>query len=249
MEPCGDDYLTLRLETIGQCKDTKLIAWEAGRGQVHKGHGFLEVSAGAGLSPAPAKASGSGEVMLGRLVRICIFSGCLVALSLPSGAQEIIHALTGTVSAIDSQERTITVLEDNHSTSVFQRAGKTPSSFDKRIAAETTAAGTFDSSGAYTVVFYYGNGDNRQVVALKSLGKGPFSSTEGTVEKFDRSKSISVKDSSGQVQTFDIGAATIAETNMGVVITQKFTANKGDHVRIVSSTESGKPTALFIRDI
>lgn len=187
--------------------------------------------------------------MLGKLVRTCSFAGCLVALSLPLGAQEIIHALTGTVSAIDSAAGTISVLEDNHSTAVFHRGQKVPSSFDKRIAADATAATSLDKTGAYSIIFYYGGQDAGQVVALKKLGNGPFSSTEGTVEKYDRGRSISVRDASGAVQTFDMDDSTVAETNMGAVQSRKFSAEKGDHVRIVSSTESGKPMALFIRDL
>ena len=187
--------------------------------------------------------------MLGKLVGSCIFAGCLVTLPPASGAQQIIHALTGTVSMIDTHSGTITVLEDNHSTGVFQRGGKTPSSFDKRIASETTAADSFDKSGAYTIVFYCGDGDDREAVALKSLGTGPFTSTEGTVEKFDRGHSIAVRDSAGTTHVFNLIETTVAETNFGAVPAKKFSADKGDHVRVVSSTESGTPTALFVRDL
>lgn len=188
--------------------------------------------------------------MLANLVRTCVFAGSLVALSLPLGAQEIVHALTGTVSAIDSHSGAITVLQDNHSTATFQRADeKSSSAFDKRIAAETVAANAFDKSGAYAIVFYVGDGDNREVVALKSLGNGPFSSTEGTVERFDRNHSISVRDSAGLMHSFDIDDTTVAETNVGAVPGKKFSADKGDHVRIVSSNIGGKPTVLFVRDL
>ncbi len=193
--------------------------------------------------------------MLAKLVSTCIVSGALVALSaalsLPSAAQEIVHALTGTVSAIDAHSGAITVLQDDHSTAVFPRADdkKASSAIDKRIATEITPADAFNKSGAYSIIFYYGDGDSREVVALKTLGKGPFSSTEGTVEKYDRLKSIAVKDSSGAVHVFTIDPATVAETNFGAVPAKKFSADKGDHVRIVSSTATGTDTALFVRDL
>lgn len=189
--------------------------------------------------------------MLAKLVSTCIVSGALVALSLPSGAQEIIHALTGTVSAIDAHSGAITVLQDDHSTAVFERADdkKASSGIDKRIAAETTQADDFNKSGAYSIIFYYGDGDARQVVALKPLGKGPFSSTEGTVKSYDRSKSIAIKDSTGAVHLFAIDPATVAETNFGAVPAKRFSADKGDHVRIVSSSATGTDTALFVRDL
>lgn len=189
--------------------------------------------------------------MLAKLVSTCVISGALVALSLPSGAQEIVHALTGTVSAIDARSGAITVLQDDHSTAVFERADdkNALSAIDKRIATDTILAGAFDKSGAYSIIFYYGDGDARQVVALKTLGKGPFSSTEGTVEKYNRLKSIAIKDSSGAVHAFTIDPATVAETNFGAIPAKRFSADKGDHVRIVSSSASGTDTVVFVRDL
>ena len=190
--------------------------------------------------------------MLRRLVSTCVFTGCLVLLP-AAGAQEIIHALTGTVASIDSAAKTISVLQDNGSRGDFglMTNPKTRITFDKRIEAVSTAAASFDQQGAYAIVFfYYGQNDARTVVAVKSLGKGPFSSAEGTVTKFDtHAHTISVQDQSGAVQTFRIDAQAIAEGNLGAVPGDKFHADKGDHVRIVSASGDGGPTVLFIRDL
>ena len=190
--------------------------------------------------------------MLRVLARTCSYVGCLVLVSVPVAAQEVIHALTGTVSAIDGAAKTITVFQDNGSTGVFQGVANSKKrfDFDKKIAAGTTAAGSFDQQGAYVIVFYYGDGDGRTAVAVKNLGTGPFVSTEGTVERFDgHSHSLQVKDSTGAVQTFRIDENTVAEGNMGVEEGRKFEAGKGDHVRVVSRNENGVQTALFVRDI
>jgi hypothetical protein len=187
--------------------------------------------------------------MLKALVSTCLIAGCLAIFSIPSSAQEIIHALTGTVSSIDNAGKTITVFQDNGSQSVFQEMPnpKTPIAWDKKIAAETTAAHSFDKQGAYVIVFYFGNDT---VVALKSLGSGPFTSADGTVTSFDaHAHSFTVQDKSGTAQTFKIADQTVAESNMGAVDGLKFHAGKGDHVRIVASTVDGAPTALFIRDL
>ena len=187
--------------------------------------------------------------MMRALVSICVFAGCLVSVSVSLAAQEVIHALTGTVSSINS-DKTITVFQDNGSKGVFEdmTSSKAHIAFDKRIKAETTAADAFKTKGAYAIVFYYGEADDRTVVALKSLGPGPFKSTVGTIGKFDRAHSISVVDNSGTAQTFKISAATVAETDVGAVEGLKFQAQKGDHVRVVSAVVDGSPTALFVRD-
>ena len=191
--------------------------------------------------------------MLQRFVSTCVFAGCLLPLSMASGAQEIIHALTGTVASIDSATKTISVLQDNGARGEFQLKAnpKTRIAFDKRIEAGSIAAEAFDKQGAYVIVFfYYGQNDSRTVVAFKSLGTGPFGSAEGTVTKYDsHARTISVQDQSGKVQNFKLDAQTIGESNTGVVTGDKFHADKGDHVRIVSVGPDGDPTALFIRDL
>jgi hypothetical protein len=190
--------------------------------------------------------------MLRGLACSCVLVGGLGLVSIPLAAQEVVHALTGTVSSISDATKTITVFQDNGSTGVFAQMSspKTRINFDKRVEAETTAADAFNKQGAYAIVFYFGDGDDRKVVALKSLGEGPFRSTVGTVEKFDgRGHSIAVKDNTGTVQIFKINAGTVAETDFGAAEGTKFQAQKGDHVRVVSSDEGGTPTALFVRDM
>lgn len=171
----------------------------------------------------------------------------LVVTSLPSAAQQVVHALTGTVSSIDAG-KTITVFQDNGSTGEYQDMtnGRIRTSFDKRIAAETTPAATFNHKGAYAIVFYYGE-DDRTAVAIKSLGAGPFTSVSGTVKNFDgHTHSIAVQDDSGSVQTFKIDDHTVAEGMYGAVPGVKLQPVKGDHVRIVASKNDD--TALFLRD-
>jgi hypothetical protein len=190
--------------------------------------------------------------MLRVFASACLVAGCLVSASVSSVAQEVVHALTGTVSSINNVAKTITVLQDSGSQGVFADLtnARTHISFDKRIAAETTAADAFDKKGAYAIVFYVGDAGAPSVVALKSLGSGPFSATVGTVEKIDNhSHSILIEDKSGATQTFKINAQTVAEGAMGVEEGLKFQAEKGDQVRVVSTTVDGTPTALFLRDM
>jgi hypothetical protein len=190
--------------------------------------------------------------MLPKLVSTCVFAVGVLSIPVASGAQEIIHALTGTVASVNNAAKTISVMQDNGSSREYELMTnpKTRIAFDKHIEAESTAAGSFDKQGAYVIVFYYyGQADARTAVAVKSLGAGPFSSMEGTVTKFDRARSISVQDSKGAVQTFKLDAQTIAESNTGAVPGDRLHVDKGDHVRIVSVGADGAATAVFVRDL
>jgi hypothetical protein len=182
----------------------------------------------------------------------CAFTGCLglAAASLP--AQEVVHALTGTVSTINSVAKTMTIFQDNGSQGLFADVSspKLHFVFDKRIEAESTPADAFDKKGAYAIVFYIGEADARTVVAVKTLGDGPFTSTVGTVRKMDgKDRTISIEDQSGKLQTFKIDDQTVAEGAFGAEEGFKFHADKGDQVRVVSSKVDGTPTALFLREM
>ena len=185
---------------------------------------------------------------------LCVYVcfGCLVSVPVPTSAQEVIHALTGTVTDINQAAKTITVLQDSGSKADFlnNTNPKTRLGFDKKLAAEVTAADAFKNSGAYVIVFYYGGVTrDRTVIALKDLGAGPFTATVGTVERYDgHSHTLSVASPPGPPQTFKIAAETVAESDFGVVEGTKFSAQKGDHVRVVGATIGGTATALFVRD-
>jgi hypothetical protein len=182
----------------------------------------------------------------------CVFAGCLGPLTIAATAQEVVHALTGTVSSIDDLSKTLVVFQDNGSEGQFKdmTTAKMRVVIDKKIALDTTAAEANKKKGAYVIVFYYGDSDTRTAVALKNLGAGPFTSTEGTVTKFEgKQHTITVQDKSGTEQTFKIPQNSVAEGYMGVVDGYKFQASKGDHVRVVGTTENGAVTALFMREM
>ncbi len=58
---------------------------------------------------------------------------------------------------------------------------------------------------------------------------------------------LTVSDKNGAEHAFKIDAQTVAETYMEVVNGLKFDIDKGDEVRLVSSTKDGTSTVLFIR--
>jgi DNA-binding beta-propeller fold protein YncE len=185
---------------------------------------------------------------MSRILFTSVVAGCFVLANLPAQAQQVVHALTGTVSSIDTTEKTITLFLDGGSESTFNDMtnSKTPITVDKRILAETTAVDDFKKKGAYVIVFYFG-GDTRSVVALRNLGAGPFTSTVGTVIKLDgREHSIAVQDDSGAIQTFRLSAETVAESGFGAVNGLKFQVQRGDHVRVVGANLNGAAEALFV---
>lgn len=189
--------------------------------------------------------------MLRRVVPCVAFAFCLGWSCRTALAQEVVHALTGTVSSIDASDKTITLFLDGGKQGIFKDMTnqKVSMSVDKKLLADTTTPDEFKKSGAYVVVFYFGGSDTRTAVALRSLGAGPFTAITGTVTKFDAHRSLSVQDASGARQTFALDADTVAEGMSGAVSGLKFQADKNDHVRIVGTAKNGNPTALFVSEM
>jgi hypothetical protein len=190
-----------------------------------------------------------GEFMKKGIARISIFLGCLSLAGLGAAAQEVVHALAGTVNNIDPSAKTITVITDDGSGGTFKDMTNSHVSmeFDKSLRTDTVSAGDFKKSGARVIVYYYGFGNLRTVVALRSLGQGPFTKTSGTVIKFNKGDhSISVKDASGAVEVFKLTKDSVAETGSGVTEGLKFEPEKGDQVRVTSTQAGGVADALFI---
>jgi len=187
--------------------------------------------------------------MFRALVKFCLLLSCTVFLSASVAAQEVVHAVTGTVSSIDKATHSIAVLQDVGGSKVFQNLAnpKTRYTLDKKVQAGTIAADAFKDDGAYVIAFYYGTDENRTLVALKNLGSGPFASTVGTIKKFDRGRSVTIQDESGAMQTFKINPDSVGEAEFGVVDGSRFQAQSGSRIRIVSSVVDGAPTALFLR--
>jgi hypothetical protein len=184
--------------------------------------------------------------MLRGCVTFCLFAGCF---SLAT-AQEVIHALTGTVTSVNPTARTIQIDTDDGSEGLFKDLTKSHTSFDfdKSIRAEAVAADAFTEKGTHVIVYYFGDGDVRTAVALQDLGTTPLDRRSGTVVKFDRhGHLLTIKNSSGIDKSFLIVAKTRAETSVGAVEGYKFNPRKGDQVRVTATPATGNETVLFIR--
>lgn len=182
-------------------------------------------------------------------LRISVLAGIFVTFEHPAAAQEIVHALTGTVSSIDVSQKSITVFQDGGAKNTFKvmSSPKTRIAFDKRLENEATSAQQFQKQGAYVILFYFGMDQNRTAVAVKNLGQGPFSSVTGNVTSWDgHNHKLVVAGKDGKPHSFTVNDQSVVETYRGAVNGSDFDADKGDHIRVVSSMKNGTPTALFL---
>jgi hypothetical protein len=178
--------------------------------------------------------------MLNGMLKTFIFVACLELSSIAGTAQEVVHALTGTVSSIDTSAKTIMVYTDNRSAGLFQ---------DKTTSASSATGNRLVMKGKYSIIFYIG-GDVRAAVRVLSLGSGPFVKDSGTIIILDdKEHSLTIKGDSGAIKSINLTPDTVAETEYGAVQGSKYRPHKGDQVRITSHTVNGSATALFINTL
>jgi hypothetical protein len=195
------------------------------------------------LRTADRKDQAQGEEAMLRILKVaCLAAGCLGFSGVVAHAQEVVHAMTGTIRSIDAAQKSFTLFRDSGSLITFKEA-----TGSKMRIANATSADSFNQKDAYVIVFYYGMIDNPTAVAVHALGTGPFTATVGTITSFDeRDRSISVKEESGSVVNYKISADTIAESDFGVVQGYKIRPEKGGHIRVVGAVVNDNPTALFL---
>jgi hypothetical protein len=187
--------------------------------------------------------------MLRGFLRLSILVGCLSLAFVAAAAQEVVHALAGTVRSIDATAKTISIDTDDGSEGLFNVLAdpKATFTFDKKISAGATAPGTFKEIGVCVIVYYIGNGDVRTVVALQNLGAGPFVKSRGTIVGVEGKEHwFTVKDESGAVKTFGITSETVVETGFGATGGFKSQLKKGDPVQVTAEAATKNAEALFI---
>jgi hypothetical protein len=169
--------------------------------------------------------------------------------SVAARAQQIVHALTGKVTAVYPASKTILVDTDDGSQGSFDiLTQNVPMTFEKNVKAMTIPASAFKKADSNVVVFFYGQEGDRTIVAVEDLGAGPLIKEAGTVVKMDKhAHLLTIKNDAGQEQTYHIDAKTLADSSYGVIEGQKFSPDKGTKVRVTASTQNGESTALFIR--
>jgi hypothetical protein len=184
------------------------------------------------------------------ILQVCLLAGTLSFAGPHAGAQQIVHALVGTVTAVYPEGKTIQIATDDGSQGRFDILTRkdVQIDFSKNIRALTTPADSFTKANCQVVVFYFGDESMRTTVAVEDLGQGPLVKSVGTVVKLDKKAHIlTIKNDSGEEQAFLIDAKTVADAMSGVVEGQKFSPDKGEKVRITAAMENGTQTALFIR--
>jgi hypothetical protein len=182
-----------------------------------------------------------------KLFTVCLAAAVLAVPTSFASAQEMIHALAGTVDNVDQKDGTIAINTDDGSRGTFKAAAKLPAALDKSLRADVIPAAEFTSKSEHVIVYYIGDSEVRTAVAVKDLGHAALEKDTGTVVRFDKhAHLLTIKNDKGTELSFHIAPNTVTETSTGAVEGFKFDLDKGQSVRITATGANGDETALFI---
>jgi arginine repressor len=112
----------------------------------------------------------------------------------------VVHAITGTVEAVDSAAKTVSIKTADGTVKVVKVSEK--QTVDGLKAGATyTALGA--EKGAHVVVKYTGEGADATATGIKFVGKDTVKASEGTVTKIDEAaKTVSIKTAKGAEEVY-----------------------------------------------
>lgn len=172
----------------------------------------------------------------------------------PSSAENLLHALTGVISKVDSTSKTLTVKAADGTEHAFTYTKKTAVR-DSQAAEREVNQATVDSylagkQGSQVVVAYTEKGANQVATSVKDYGKQSFKVADGVVESADQTThTLTVKTADGATRSFDVAKDAVVETNHGAVDAAKWSYHQGDQIRVHYVNTAGKDIAHFIQKL
>ena len=183
-----------------------------------------------------------------------LLAACALFLSLSAFAQDVIHAVSGAVSHIDKEAKTIAVKTADGTEEVFHytehtavRTGSAAGTRTKMGAVDTYFAG---KEGTKVVVRYLGKGADKTATLVEDFGKDSLKAGRGTVTAVDKAAhTVSVRTENGAVATYKMSDKAVVETDHGVVRGSRYVVKEGDHVVVHYTEDAGEKVVHFFKKL
>jgi hypothetical protein len=165
-------------------------------------------------------------------------------------AEDVAHALAGTVTKVDSAAKTVAVKTAEGTEETLKFTDKTVMHAAKGV--KTGAVDTYltGKEGTHVVVRYTGEGAKKVAVAVDDLGKDTVKTSKGTVTHVDKAAdTITVKTEDGAEDTYRVAKDASVDTVHGVVKGSEYSAKEGEKITVHYTEDAGKKIAQFVKHL
>ena len=182
-----------------------------------------------------------------------LIAAVLCGLASVAAAQDLVHVISGEVTKIDKDAKTIAVKTADGTEHVFKYTEKT-SVKDYKDAKHEVKKGGMDAyfkgkEGSHVVVRYTDKGADKVADSFDDFGKDSMKESKGTITKIDKAgHTLKIKADDGSEQTYAFGKDAAHETDKGVMKGWDYTASKakeGDKVVVHYTEDAGKKVIHF----
>jgi len=165
---------------------------------------------------------------------------------------DVVHAVSGAVTKIDKESKTIAVKTADGTEHVFHYTEKTAihAGHETGKGVKTGAVDTYfaGKEGTQVIVRYTEKGAEKTASSVDDFGKDTMKVSEGTVTKVDKAAhTVSVKTEDGAETTYDWGKDATIDTGHGVVKGTQYVAKEGDKVIVHYTEDAGKKVVHFFK--
>jgi VCBS repeat-containing protein len=174
---------------------------------------------------------------------IALVSALALSTSLSFAADDVVHAVDGTVTKIDTTTKTIAVKTADGTEHTFHYLGDV-TVHGSKDAAKGTVNGV--KEGSKVAVHYTVEGSKETAHEFDNIGDDGLKATDGTVTHVDRgAKTIAVKTADGTVDTFHFSEDAAKDTGKDI---GKGT-EKSAKVTVYYTEKAGVKTAHFVKEV
>ena len=177
---------------------------------------------------------------------LAMVSALALSTSLSLAAQDVVHAVDGTVKKVDAGTKTVVVEAKDGTEHTFHYAS------DVTVdGAKDTEKGTVDAAhgvaeGSKVAVHYTTVGGKDTAHEIDKIGDDGMKTTDGTVTHIDRgAKTVAVKTADGTVETFHLTDRAAKDTGKDIAEG----TDKSAKVTVYYTEKAGVKTAHFVKEI
>lgn len=170
-----------------------------------------------------------------------------------AAAQDVVHIVSGVITKVDSDAKTLSVKTADGSEHVFKYTEKTTVHAYHQGSADAKA-GLMDTyfkgkEGSQVAVRYTKVGADDVADRVSDLGKDSQKIAKGTITKVDKdAHTVTIKTEDGAEQTYDFGKDAAGDSEKGIMHGWDYTATKakeGDKVVLHYTQSAGKRIVHF----
>ena len=177
---------------------------------------------------------------------------CATAVFCMAYDADVVHAVSGAVTKVDKEAKTIAVKTADGTEHVFHYTEKTAirGAHDTAKGAKAGAMDTYfaGKEGTHVIVRYSEKGADKTASSVDDFGKDGLKVSEGTVTKVDKAgHTVAIKTEDGAETTYDWGKDATIDTEHGVVKSTRYVAKEGDKVVVHYSEDAGKKVVHFFK--